>query len=96
VGYLLTRAELINGAESAAIGAKAWCVAHNGLGMETEYISFNRPKSTAIKMTKGPYIFKTFLGSWLFKNIGPGQTEVTFIYSFKLRFQLNMVFAKLI
>jgi ribosome-associated toxin RatA of RatAB toxin-antitoxin module len=87
----LTKAELTNGATEARVGVRAWCVAHNGLGMETEYVSFNRPKTTAIKMTRGPFFFKTFLGSWMFKDVGDGQTEVTFLYSFQLTFPFNLV-----
>ncbi|MEB0262471.1 MULTISPECIES: SRPBCC family protein [unclassified Mucilaginibacter] len=86
----LKKAELINGATEAGVGVKAWCVAKNGLGMETEYVSFNPPKATAIKMTKGPYIFSAFLGSWTFKEITPAQTEVIFLYSFSLRFPFNL------
>ena len=89
----LKKAELINGAENAGVGIRAWCVAHNGLGMETEYVTFNRPKTTAIKMTRGPYLFKSFLGSWVFKESNAHQTEVTFLYSFKLRFPFNLVTA---
>ncbi len=56
----LKKADLIEGASKADKGIKAYCVAKNGLGMETEYVSFNRPKATAIKMTKGPFMFKSF------------------------------------
>jgi len=59
--------------------------------METEYVSFNRPKVTAIKMTKGPYMFKYFLGSWNFKTIGMNEIEVIFLYSFTLRFPFNLL-----
>ena len=74
----LKQAELINGALKADVGIKAHCIANNGLGMETEYVTFNRPKVTAIKMTKGPFLFKSFLGSWTFKELKPNQTEVIF------------------
>ncbi|HSY62016.1 MAG TPA: SRPBCC family protein, partial [Cytophaga sp.] len=87
----LIKADLIDGAREAAVGVKAYCVAHNGMGMETEYVSFNRPKVTAIKMTKGPYMFKDFLGSWNFKTIGPNEIEVIFLYSFMLRFPFNLL-----
>jgi ribosome-associated toxin RatA of RatAB toxin-antitoxin module len=87
----LIRAELIDGAAEAAVGVKAYCVAHNGIGMETEYVSFNRPKVTAIKMTKGPYMFKDFLGSWNFKAIKANEIEVIFLYSFTLRFPFNLL-----
>lgn len=86
----LIKAELINGATAAALGVKAYCVAHNGMAMETEYVSFNRPKVTAVKMTKGPYLFKDFLGSWNFKTIDADETEVIFLYSFTLRFPLTI------
>jgi ribosome-associated toxin RatA of RatAB toxin-antitoxin module len=87
----LKRAELIGGATKADKGVKSYCVAKNGLGMVTEYITFNRPKVTAIKMTKGSFLFKSFLGSWTFKEIQPDLTEVTFLYSFTLRFPFTMV-----
>ncbi|TPE40648.1 type II toxin-antitoxin system RatA family toxin [Pontibacter mangrovi] len=86
----LKRAELTNGAVKAKNGVKAYCVAHNGLGMETEYVSFNRPKVTAVKMTKGPFMFSSFLGSWTFKKIDQNETEVIFLYSFSLRFPFSI------
>jgi len=86
----LKRAELMDGARQAGKGVKAYCVAKKGLGMVTEYVSFNPPKATAIKMTKGPYMFRSFLGSWTFKDIGNLETEVIFLYSFKLRFPFNL------
>lgn len=87
----LKKADLINGATEAGKGVKAWCVAHNGLGMETEYVTFTPPKVTAIKMTRGPYLFKSFLGSWTFKETSSNQTEVMFLYSFELRFPFTLV-----
>lgn len=87
----LRKADLMNGAASAAKGVKAYCEAKNGLGMVTEYITFNRPKATAMQMTKGPYMFNTFLGSWTFKELNPLKTEAIFLYSFTLRFPFNIV-----
>lgn len=87
----LKEAILINGAHAAGMHVKAYCVAHNGIGMETEYVSFNRPKVTAVKMTKGPYMFSSFLGSWTFKALNTNETEVIFLYSFSLRFPFNVV-----
>ena len=91
----LKKAELIEGAEQADKGVKAFCVAKNGLGMETEYVSFDRPKKTAIKMTEGPFIFKSFLGSWTFKTQNDSSTDVIFLYSFQLRFPFSL-FSKLV
>jgi len=87
----LKKAHLIEGATTADKGVKAYCVAKNGIGMETEYVTYNRPRVTAIKMTKGPYMFKSFLGSWTFKELGKNKTEVIFLYSFSLRFPFNIL-----
>ena len=86
----LKKAVIINGASAADAGVRAWCVAKNGLGMETKYVSFQRPKVTAVKMTKGPFLFKAFHGSWTFSEINPQETEVIFLYSFTLRFPFSM------
>jgi ribosome-associated toxin RatA of RatAB toxin-antitoxin module len=77
----LKEARLVGDAKEAGMGVRAWCVAHNGLGMETEYISFNPPKVVAMKMTKGPAIFASFAGSWRFQDQGDGITKVIFRYS---------------
>lgn len=86
----LRKAEVLYGAKTAGKGVKTYCEAKNGLGMETEYVSFNRPKVVAIKMTKGPYLFKSFYGSWNFKAIDKKITEVVFLYSFSFRFPFNL------
>jgi ribosome-associated toxin RatA of RatAB toxin-antitoxin module len=86
----LKKADLIEGATKAGKGVKAYCVAKNGMGMVTEYVTYNRPKVTAIKMTKGPFIFKSFLGSWTFNEVSNNKTEVVFLYSFSLRFPFSM------
>ena len=94
----LIEAYLLGNATKAGKGVKAWCVAKNGLGMETEYVSFNRPKVTAIKMTRGPYMFRDFAASWTFKEESQGITNVTFLYSLSLRFPFNLAnhFIKLV
>jgi ribosome-associated toxin RatA of RatAB toxin-antitoxin module len=87
----LKRAELVEGAAKAGRGVKAYCVAKNGMGMLTEYITYNPPKVTAVKMLKGPWLFKSFQASWTFKELDPVKTEVTFVYSFKLRFPFSLM-----
>jgi ribosome-associated toxin RatA of RatAB toxin-antitoxin module len=87
----LKKADLIDGATIANKGMKAYCVAKNGLGMVTEYVTYNRPKVTAIKMTNGPFMFKSFLGSWTFREISNDKTEVIFLYSFSLRFPFSLL-----
>ena len=86
----LKSAELIEGARQAGKGVKAYCVAKNGFGMVTEYVTFNRPKATAIRMTNGPFLFKSFLGSWTFKPLGAYETEIIFLYAFTLKFPFTL------
>lgn len=77
----LKEARLVGGAKQAGVGERAWCVARNGMGMETEYVSFNPPSVTAVKMTKGPLLLSKFAGSWRFQEIAPGHTRVLFRYN---------------
>ena len=81
----LRSAELLNGATTAQVGVKAYCVAKNGWGMETEYVSFNRPRTTAVKMTKGPWFIQSFAGTWHFEQHSSEQTTVSFSYHLKAK-----------
>jgi hypothetical protein len=80
----LREARLLDGAQSAAVGVRAWCVADNGLGMETVYISYQPPTVVAVKMTRGPRIIAAFAGSWRFIELptdaGLSRTRVVFRY----------------
>ena len=80
----LREARLLDGAQSAALGVCAWCVAQNGLGMETTYVSFQPPTVVAVKMTRGPRIIASFAGSWRFSALpaddGLPRTRVVFRY----------------
>ncbi|MGD1921543.1 MAG: SRPBCC family protein, partial [Pleurocapsa sp.] len=40
---------------------------------------------------KGPFMFKSFLGTWKFRLVGTNLTEVTFLYSYKLRFPFSII-----
>lgn len=81
----LKKAELVDAREAEA-GAKAWCVSKYGMGMETRYVSFNRPKVTAVEMSDSSIVYKTFAGSWRFELLGEHSTQVTFTYSYELKF----------
>lgn len=85
----LKKAVLIN-VDKAAKGVKAWCVSKYGLGMETEYVSFNRPKVTAVTQSKKSLLFKSFSGSWRFGKLNENSTEVIFTYSFVLNSPFNL------
>ncbi len=81
----LKSAALVGGATAAGVGVRAYCVAKSGLGMETEYVSFNPPRVTAVKMTRGPWLIGSFAGSWRFEDISPRQTRVWFCYHVRAR-----------
>ena len=77
----LREARLMDDAERPGVDVRAWCVARNGLGMETRYVSFNPPSACAVEMTRGPWFFRSFAGSWRFARVSPGRTPVDFSYS---------------
>jgi len=78
----LKEARLLGDATHAAIGVRAWCVARNGIGMETEYITFDPPDVAAVKMTRGPAFLSSFAGSWVLRAGQSGATRVAFRYHF--------------
>jgi ribosome-associated toxin RatA of RatAB toxin-antitoxin module len=81
----LKSAELLDGATTADVGVRAYCVAQSGLSMETEYVSYNPPRACAVKMTRGPRLIRSFAGSWRFEEFEPGQTRVSFRYHLRAR-----------
>src|SRR4051812_21306566 len=72
----LKEARLLGEAERPAVEVRAWCMARNGLGMETRDVSFNPPGACAVEMTGGPWVFRSFSGSWRFDRVGPDLTRV--------------------
>src|SRR5436190_15080834 len=81
----LKSAELLNGAPVAGVGVRALCVAHTGFGMETEYVSFNPPRTCAVKMTRGPRLLRSFAGAWQFEELAPNRTRVRFRYHIRTK-----------
>ena len=77
-----------NGASEAAVGVRTWVRAWTGLTMETVYTTINSPSVVAMKMTRGPWFFSQFAGSWRLEPDPSGQSQktlVTFRYSFTTR-----------
>ena len=68
----LKEARLLGEAGRPGLGVRAWCVARNDLGMETKYVSFNPPVACAVEMTRGPWFFRSFSGSWRFERARGG------------------------
>lgn len=86
----LREAVLLDGASAAGLGVKSWCVSKHGIGMETEYVSFNSPRVAAVKLTRPVGLFQAFAGSWRFELLAPNLTNVIFTYAFSLRGPLRM------
>jgi ribosome-associated toxin RatA of RatAB toxin-antitoxin module len=76
----LKEARLLGGTTAAARGVRAWCVARSGWGMETVYVALKAPEVAAVKMTRGPFPLARFAGTWRFREIAPGVTQVVFRY----------------
>lgn len=82
---LLSKAFIVDGSPQAGLGVKTLCVGKStvaGFGMETVYISFNRPRVAAVRMTKGPWFVSNFAASISHKPLGENKSRVT--YKFQL------------
>ena len=83
----LRRADVLS-ASAAGLHVKTLCVAKwssGGLGMETEYVSFDRPHVAAVRMTRGPWFFESFAASIRQDAHTDGTTRVTYRYNFRSR-----------
>ena len=84
----LKEACLLDGARAAGLGVKSRCTARNGfagLAMESVYVSFDRPRVAAVRMTRGPALLETFAASIRQDEIGSGLTRVTYRFNFLTR-----------
>lgn len=86
----LRELRFLHGASVAAVGVTTWVRAWTGLTMETVYTTMSPPDVVAMKMTRGPFIFTHFAGSWRLEPAPDpsGQramVRVTFRYSFTTR-----------
>ena len=83
----LRRADVLD-ATAAGLHVRTLCVAKwssGGLGMETEYVSFDRPRVAAVRMTRGPWIFRWFAASIRQDPNPDGTTKVTYRFQFLVR-----------
>lgn len=83
----LKHAALLDGAVSAGNGVHSLCVAKNrlgGMGMETVYVVFDRPRLAAVKMVRGPAMLQSFGASLRQDAIG-SMTRVTYKFTLETR-----------
>lgn len=81
----LSEAFLLDGHGVAAVGVESFCRNRSGAVLVSRYISFAPPTHAAVRMTRGPWILREFGGTWRFRPVPDGRTEVRFIYHFKSR-----------
>jgi len=77
----------LDGATEAAVGVRVAVRAWNRMSMEVRYVTLDPPETVAMVMTKGPFFFESFAGSWRFKEKGAGETEVIFRYHYATRWR---------
>jgi ribosome-associated toxin RatA of RatAB toxin-antitoxin module len=53
--------------------------------MTVEYVTFDRPRRIAVRMTSRSFLLERFAGSWSFERITHSRTKVTFRYGFETR-----------
>lgn len=83
----LSEARLVDASQSG-VGVRAWCVDRSGRGMETEYVTYRPPDRVAVRMTRGPWVFRAFAGSWKYRELARGETRVTFRYHVEARIRV--------
>jgi ribosome-associated toxin RatA of RatAB toxin-antitoxin module len=84
----LREMRFLDGATEAAVGVRTWVRAWTGLTMETVYTALKSPDVVAMKMTRGPFFFAQFAGSWRLEPAADapgGGVRVTFRYTFQTR-----------
>lgn len=57
----------------------------HGLTMISEYLTYHPPTHMGMKMVSGPPFFRTFSGSWHFKDADEGRVEVVYRYRYECR-----------
>ncbi len=53
-----------------------------GIAMETEYVSFQRGKVAAVRLTNTPPLFQNFAATITHETTGVNQSQTTYIYNF--------------
>ncbi|MEM7391255.1 MAG: SRPBCC family protein, partial [Verrucomicrobiota bacterium] len=85
---LLRKAELIHGATEPGAGVRSVCTGKwmvGGMAMETEYVSYERGRVAAVRLTNRPRFFKTFAATIKHKALDEHRSRTTYIYNFESR-----------
>ena len=82
---MLSQALLLGGATAAAVGVRSRCVGtwkSGFLPMETEYVTYERGRVAAVRMTNRPAFFDRFAATIKHEPLGEARSRLTYIYSF--------------
>lgn len=66
-------------------GVQTYTRSRHGLTMVSEYLTYRPPTHMGMKMVQGPRFFRTFSGSWHFKELDDGRLEVIYRYRYDCR-----------
>ena len=75
----------LGGATQTRKGAQVEFRSRQGLTMVVEFVQVRPPKVVAMKMLSGPWFIDRFAGSWTFRSVDDGSTQVTFRYALRAR-----------
>jgi hypothetical protein len=85
---MLREARLLGGAERAGKGVRSRCVGswRSGfIGMETEYVTYERGRVAAIKLVNRPAFFASFAATIRHAPVDERLSRVTYLYHFRAR-----------
>lgn len=85
---MLREARLLGGAERADVGVRSLCVGTwRGafLPMETEYVSFDRGRRAAVRLTNRPPFFERFAATIRHDALGGPGCVTTYVFAFDAR-----------
>jgi hypothetical protein len=85
---MLSDARLVGGGAAAGVGIRSLCVGTwrtAYLPLETEYVSFERGRVAAVKLTNRPPFFDRFAATIRHQALAEGVSRVTYIYAFSAR-----------
>ncbi|HSD36718.1 MAG TPA: DUF2269 family protein [Rhodocyclaceae bacterium] len=65
-------------------GTRARVLARNGFRMDVRFIKCQAPLRAAVVMTRGPWLFRRFAGTWEFREMASARCLVKFRYQLEL------------
>ena len=75
----------LDGSTRPGKGVRTSTRSRHGLGMVSEYVSYVPPSHVGMHMTRGPWFFAVFAGSWRFTPTADGGTRAVWRYVFRCR-----------